>query len=139
MATQDYTEFTEVANELIDEFGRPVTLLKTSRTPHTSSKPYLGPANVDNSNPAINHKLPVTAVSVGEITGGMEGRLLTELLGSTIRLIEDGFLVKGPDALGVEIDDFNAVLDGNTMFRIRKVHPQKPGDTVVYYWLEVEN
>lgn len=139
MAVQDYTEFTSVANELIDEFGASVTLYKTQRTPHTPSQPYLGPANFDDSSPPANHKLDVTAVAVGNITGGVEGRMLADSLVSLIRVVTDGFVVKGPAALGVSLEDFNQVKQGTTLYRIKKIHPVQPGDTVVFYWIEVES
>jgi len=140
MATFDYTEFTELVNELVDEFGQEVSFLKVPRAVVDNDAPHRAPATVvwDADNAPAGHLVTANAVSIGEIRSTVQGQFITQALQDLIQTQTDGWLTKGPDALGVELDDFTSVQQGEKTWAIKSVYGINPGGTVLFYWLEVE-
>lgn len=137
MAVQDYTEFTEVVDELVDEFGRTVSFLKKSRAVVDTDEPWDAPAAWNDSSPPADHKVTTKAISVGMIRSTLQGEAVAQAMASLIQMRSDGFLTKGPAALGVSLDDFTSIQDGEETWRINNVYGPNPGDTVLFYWVEV--
>ena len=140
MATFDYTEFTELVNELVDEFGQEVSFLKVPRAVVDNDAPHRAPATVvwDADNAPAGHFVTANAVSIGEIRSTVQGQFITQALQDLIQTQTDGWLTKGPDALGVELGDFTSVQQGEKTWAIKSVYGPNPGGTVLFYWLEVE-
>ena len=134
---QDYTEFTEVVDELVDEFGRDVVFLKTPATASNSARPWGPRIAWDEDSPPAGHKVEDKAVGVGGVTSTIDGQFIQSLVGETIRVHGEGFFTKGPAALGVSLEGFHKVRDGNKLWNIEQVYVIKPGDTVLAYWVEV--
>mgnify|MGYP000952163671 CR=1 FL=1 len=140
MATFDYTEFTEVVNELVDEFGQSVDFLKKSRAVVDNDAPHRKPATEvwDLANAPAGHFVTANAVSIGEIRSTVQGQFIQQTMQDLIQTQKDGWLTKGPDALGVTLDDFTTIQQGEKTWAIKSVYGPNPGGTVLFYWLEVE-
>jgi hypothetical protein len=140
MATFDYTEFTDLVNELVDEFGQEVSFLKIPRTVVNNDAPHRKPAVEvwDLENAPAGHFVTANAVSIGEIRSTVQGEFIQQALQDLIQTQTDGWLTKGPAALGVTLDDFTSVQQGEKTWAIRSVYGPNPGGTVLFYWLEVE-
>lgn len=140
MATFDYTEFTDLVNELVDEFGQEVSFLKVPRTVVDADAPHRAPAAQvwDADNAPAGHLVTANAVSIGEIRSTVQGQFIQQALQDLIQTQSDGWLTKGPAALGVDLDDFTTVQQGEKTWAIKSVYGPNPGGTVLFYWLEVE-
>ena len=134
MPVQDYTEFTAVVDELLAEFGRSVTFYKKDRTPIDANKPYLAPA-WDDASPPAGHTVVTTVVSVGGAQSSVDMNMLD--LNGLVTARKDGYIVSGPAKLGVDLMDFNQMLDGGVLRSIERIAEAAPGDTVIFYWVEV--
>lgn len=136
---QNYTEFVELATELVSEFGRPVSLFKTTRAPSDSTKPWNGPQVWDDATATQQQLVQVDAAFIGDLLAGTGGTI-TGSVRSTLdpfltNLGNDIFLVSG--AAEVDLKDFDKLLDGTILWNIDKVVSIKPGDTVVLYGIGV--
>lgn len=140
MATFDYTEFTELVNELVDEFGQEVSFLKVPRAVVDADAPHRAPAAQvwDAGNAPAGHFVTVNAVSIGEIRSTVQGAFIQQALQDLIQTQTDGWLTKGPAALGVVLDDFTTIQQGEKTWAIRSVYGPNPGGVVLFYWMEVE-
>lgn len=140
MATFDYTEFTEVVNELVDEFGQEVSFLKVPRAVVDNDAPHRKPATQtwDAENAPAGHFVTANAVSIGEIRSTVQGQYIQQVAQDLIQTQKDGWLTKGPAALGVELDDFTTIQVGEKTWAIKSCYGPDPGGTVLFYWLEVE-
>lgn len=136
----DYSEITAVIDELLPEFGRPVTILKTPRTPANAAEPWKGPAAWNDASPPSGHKVSgisalwvsgdatnlVSQNPVGEFRDSLEG---------LIRRGSSGFLVSG--TVAADLTQFDRIDDGGQLWKIDAVNVLKPGPTVLLYGLEV--
>lgn len=140
MATFDYTEFTDLVNEMVDEFGQTVSFLKKPRTVVDNDAPHRKPAVEvwDLENAPTGHFVTANAVSIGEIRSTVQGAFIQQALQDLIQTQSDGWLTKGPDALGAALDDFTTIQQGEKTWAIKSVYGPNPGGTVLFYWLEVE-
>ena len=140
MPTFNYTEFTEVVNELVDEFGQEVSFLKVPRAVVSIDAPHRAPAAQvwDADNAPAGHLVTANAVSVGMIRSTVQGEYIKQALQDLIQTQSDGWLTKGPAALGAELDDFTTVQQGEKTWAIKSVYGPSPGGVVLFYWLEVE-
>ena len=135
----DYTEFVELATELVSEFGRPVSLFSTTRQPSDSTKPWNGPQVWDDATATPEQLVQVDAVFIGDLLAGTGGTV-TGSVRSTLgpfltNLGNDIFLVSGSTT--VELKNFDKLLDNNILWNIESVVSVKPGDTVVLYAIKV--
>jgi hypothetical protein len=139
MPVQDYREFTAIADELIPEFGRDVVFRRRKVEPASSDTPWLVTDDWDDTDPPANHKVPVKAISVGAWNSEIDLAEIQRAVGTLISVQSNGFLVQGPAAIGVDLTQFSTMEDGGKVFAITKVAECKPGDTVIFYWVEVES
>lgn len=140
MATFDYSEMTEVVNELVDEFGQSVSFLKMPRAVVDVNAPHRAPAVEvwDSANAPAGHLVTANAVAIGEIRSTLQGAFLQQALQDLIQTQSEGWFTKGPAALGVSLDDFTTIQQGEKTWAIKSVYGPNPGGTVMFYWLEVE-
>lgn len=134
---QDYTEFTDLADELIPFFGRNVTFRRLPDDSPDPSTPWLSSDDWDDSSPPADHKVTCKAVSTGAFSGE-EMKELSSLFSGLVPMASDGFLVQGPAAIGVDLTLFHSVEDNGQMMSIKRCLEAKPGDTVICYWVEVD-
>ena len=121
----DYSEVRAVAKELIDEFGRSVSITNQSSTPADSSAPWAAQTST------------VTAVS------GKAAFVSTSDLGITTDDIDD---VKRTDQVALfaaaddgsnDLEDFDILVDGGVNWRIVHTEVLKPGGTRLLYMFVV--
>lgn len=121
MAT-DYNEFVQLAQELIAENGRQVTLQKLDATAADTSKPWKGP-----SAPAVALAKVLPAVFVPASGSGLGRDIVKEEL---LDRVEQVALVAPTD---VSLEGFHAILDGGVRWNIDWAQTLKPGPLVVLY------
>jgi len=127
----DYSALLTTANGLLAEFGRPVTLFRTPRTPADAQQPWNGPADWDDESPPEGHRLDnVSAVFVG--AGETEFHDASAVL---IRRGRAGFLVAG--SVDADLTQFDRIEDDGQLWRIEAVNLLRPGSTVLLYGIEV--
>lgn len=136
----DYTEITGVVNELIPEFGRPISLLKTPRAPANAAEPWKGPASWSDPSPPAGHKLDgVSAIWVSDDATNLisQGSIaeFRDVADGLIRRGKSGFLVSG--TVADDLTQFDRLDDGGKLWKIDAVNVLKPGPTVLLYGLEV--
>jgi len=129
-ATFDYSEITAVADRLISEFGRSITLFRPSTVSATSSEPWKEPETFSFAAATSDQKAVVDAVWIG--AGETEFR---EVSGGLIRRGAAGFLISG--TVNRPVEKFVAIDDGGELWKIQKVEVLKPGETVLLYGVEV--
>ncbi len=135
----NYQEFVDLADELIEEFGRTVQLVRTDRPPADADKPWEGPDVWDDATADNKHKVEAKAAFIGRGISLTQGRVSgqqQERKGPT--LTQEGtdiFIVSG--SVPVDLSPFNKINDGDTVWYISKVVKLAPGDTVVAYVIEV--
>lgn len=136
---QDYTEFVELADELLEEFGRDVVLLNTQADPEDANKPWNGPLQFDNTTVPPSRRVEAKAVFVGEIVELTQGKASGQKTRTPDPFLTqfgtDTFLVSG--SLNQDIRDFDVLVDGTEIWKIKNVATLKPGDTVVLYAIQV--
>lgn len=128
--TFDYSSIAATANELINEFGRSITLFRPSTTSANPSEPWKDPESFSFSSATSDQKAIVKAVWVG--MGETEFR---EVAGGLIRRGAAGFLISG--TVNKPIDKFVAIDDGGELWKVQRVETLKPGGTVLLYGVEV--
>lgn len=121
MAT-DYTEFAQLAQELISENGRTVTLQKLDATAADASKPWKGAGA-----PTVAQSKAVPAVFVPPSGSGLGRDIVKEEL---LDRVEQVALVAPTD---VSLEDFHTILDDGVRWNIDWAQVLKPGPTVVLY------
>ena len=131
----DYSGLLAVADTLITDFGRAITLRRNSRTPDDPAKPW---AIVSGSAPDIQ-SIAATGVFLSpkraafdSITAGV-GVGLSNVEQKTARV-----LVQALSTLPEEMGRDWKVDDGTRTFEVLSSKPIKPGATLMYYDLEVK-
>lgn len=118
----DFTSLSNVAQRLIQENGRSITLTNHSDVANNASKPWLG----DNS--SGGETLTVIAAFFDPAQGDREGSLVEE--GAKRALIADNDVGAFPIST-----DRTRLVDGSTTYRIAQVRTVQPATKNVYYEL----
>lgn len=136
----DYSEITAVIDELLPEFGRPITIMKTPRAPANAAEPWKGPAVWNDASPPSGHKLSgVSALWVSSGATNLVSQVATgkyqDIADGLIRRDSSGFIVSG--TVAADLTQFDRIDDGGQLWKIDAVNVLKPGPTVLLYGLEV--
>ncbi|MFA7523111.1 MAG: hypothetical protein WCY71_09335 [Halothiobacillaceae bacterium] len=121
MAT-DYTEFVELAQELISENGRQIEIQKLDATAADTSKPWKGAGT-----PTVGAKKTLSAVFVPASGSGLGRDIVKEEL---LDRVEQVALVAPTD---VSLEDFHIIMDDGVRWNIDWAQALKPGPMVVLY------
>lgn len=127
----DYTEFVDLADELVVEYGRSIVLIRVPETPDDVNAPYNGPAAYDYTSPPADHQVTITAFFIGPED-------YRNRPNEIIAVGTNGFIVAAK-GLSVDLADFvgGSVEDGSELWSIEAVNPFKPGPTVLLYGIEL--
>lgn len=134
----DYAKLATTAQRLVEANGREVTLFKMNRDPDDSSKPWRGPDTSDVPDDIEGGEtLTVTAAFVGARgTGfGRDARERDETI------VKDGvqFALIATDSLpdGTNVREFNALKDGDELWRILFVGELRPSTAGLLWEVEL--
>lgn len=135
----DFVSLAAVAQRLIEENGRNVTLFKKDRTPANAAEPWRGP-DLTAPDPAAGIG-PVTVAFVPP-TGGGFGKLLFDS-DETLRvkidqvglLATDSVLDLVPPRTAAEVEQSDTLRDGTRVYKIVSVGHLQPGDTSLMFVL----
>lgn len=126
-----YSEMAEVAAELLEEFGRSVTVVKMSQTHADASQPWLGFTDAETARPVNGVFLAM---------GGI-GFTVVQTDERSPRDAEMHVLVAAGDSglqAGDELETFTELRDGADIWAITGAVPLTPGDTKLIYDLTLE-
>lgn len=121
MAT-DYTEFVELAQELISENGRQIRIQKLDATAADTSKPWKGAGT-----PKVGTERTLSAVFVPASGSSLGRGIVKEEL---LDRVEQVALVAPTD---VSLEGFHIILDDGVRWNIDWAQALKPGPMVVLY------
>lgn len=126
----DYSDDVVFANEMIAEFGRPVTFIKHSGTPGDATKPLHGPSADPLEVPGIYAAFlePSSVVRLGQGTDQRPG-----LWKDSTRI-----MLVAPDGTN-DFSTFHAIEDSDgSGWKIEHVEVLQPGATIVLYYVGVK-
>jgi hypothetical protein len=126
----DYVELAGIANTLIADAGRDVTVNRYRQTPADAAKPWRGP-----SSPTTTPDATTTVKAVFVSPGGAPSLGLKAIDVDLMKRTEEICLI-GPGAT-YDLGTANEVVDGGVHKRVLFVETLKPGDTVLLYVLGV--
>lgn len=120
----DYAALAATAKRLVEANGRSVTIRKRSRTPADGSKPWRGTTSqVDTS--------VVTAVLVPFESKDVDGELIRR---------DDMMCIIAASSTNVsaeDLEDYDSLLDGSTIYKIVNTKLYEPGDTRLVYVIQL--
>lgn len=128
----NYTSILATAQRLINANGRTVSVIRLSRALDDAGKPWRGTAN-PRTTPDATQSLKGVFVSAGSAT---DLGFLTEVP-ETIAL-EHKFMITAA-VTGVELEDYDEVVDDSKYYKIVRCQKLQPGDTALLYFFELEN
>lgn len=128
----DYIELAAMVEEMIDEFGRTIDLVKLGSTNDDVTKPWRGSTTPRTTGTIV----PATGVFVGPTSVAELGFLATDI--EFTKRAEQILIVSAKKTGANEIEDFHEVVDNTIRWRILKVHLLKPGATRLLYFIEVK-
>lgn len=133
----DYQQIAAAVDELLPQFGRAITLMKTPRAAADAEKPWNGPAEWNDASPPAGHSISVDAVFVGGAArfSGTRPAFAADDADSLIRHGRSGYLVSG--SVNADLREFDRIDDGGQLWKINAVNVLQPGPTVLLYGLEV--
>ena len=132
----NYASAAAMAERMIAANGRTISFLASGTTPADPLKPWRGPAaphTEDGATEVLGHGVFVglTLQELGFTEVDVDGQLHKR--GAKYCLVAPSGLVPA----GTDITQFDAIKDGNDVWRIDKVHTLQPGDTALLHAIEV--
>ena len=127
MAATDYTEFVTLAQEIIADNGRDVTIQLLSSTPANAATPWRGPAT-----PTVQTQRTVKAVFVPSQGTNLGIDVVSDEL---LRRVEEVCLIAPTD---IELQGFTRIVDGGVNYTIDWVQVLKPGPLIVLYFFGIK-
>lgn len=127
MAVVDYEEFAELAQELIGESGRPITMQKLSASIADPAMPWKGPG------------APTLLASQATMGTFVE---LFSFIKLGLETIDNELLKRSEQVVmvppgTVDVEKYDLILDGSVLWKIEWARVLKPGPDVVLYWFGV--
>lgn len=119
----DYVSLASVAERLIEQNGRDVTLRKENRTPADSNAPWQGTSG------AVTDIGPLKGVFVEYDNEGIDG--------DRVRRGDKRLFVAANDTSLQIVEGFDKVVDGTETWAIVAVRIVQPGDTLIIYDIQV--
>ena len=127
----DYARFRSLAERLIEENGRTLSLVRRDQgNPTDPAKPWRG------STEAATITVAVLGVVIDFEKEDFDGSLVRR--GDKRILISDQSVIdEGGGAANLQIEDYDHILDGTTRWKILDVNLIEPGDTRIMYDIQV--
>lgn len=120
----DYAALAAKAKALVEANGRSVTLRKRSRTPADGAKPWRGTSTQTDTS-------VVTAVVVPFEASDVDGEIIRRedmmaIIAATSNNVD-----------GEEIEDYDSLLDGSTLYKIVNAKLYEPGSQRLAYFVQL--
>lgn len=129
----DYSGLAQTAVDLLNDFGRTITLVKLNQTTSDDpAKPWRGTAN-----PRLAPAASVSVTGVMVDGSSVRGLGFTKEDMDNISRGSKVFLVAGA-ATGTDLIDFHEIVDGTNRYRIASASVLKPGSTTILYGFVVK-
>lgn len=128
----DFAGLIALAQRLISENGRSVTLIEFDTTPPDPSKPWKGPAD-PRANPASQLTLDATFVSPGSAA-----QLGLALETSDLIKLSEQILIMSPGA-NVDVTVFHEVIDDGETWKIETIEVLRPATDVLVVYMGVKS
>lgn len=126
----DYTAMAAMAQEMVDDNGRTVTMIRWKQAPADASKPWEGPddprGTPDATDTVVGCFVPLSGSGLAKET----------IDGDALKRTREVCLI-GPGA-GFDLATANEMIDGSVHKRITFVQTLKPADTVLLYYVGVD-
>jgi len=120
----DYTDLAATAKELIEDFGRTITIRKLDTAPTDVTKPWRGQGTAHTSITPIGVVLDYDAKDIdGEIIRARDKRAYIAATSAVVS--------------GNDLSTFDEVVDDSITYRIIKAERLKPGSTDLLYTLQL--
>ena len=133
MTAIDYNAMAAVAEQLIDENGREITIFRFDQTFTDSAKPWKGPTD-PRGTPDETATLNAVFVPIsGAASLGMK-TLDQDLLKRTEQVC---LIAPGVTSVPFDLATANEIIDGGVNSKVTFVETLKPGDTVLLYYVGV--
>jgi hypothetical protein len=125
-----------MAKRLIEKYGRTISILASSPAPANPAKPWRGSAkpHTEDDPTTVLAKGAFVGLSLAELgftETDVDGQLHKR--GAKFCLVAPSGLVP----VDTDISQYDAILDGDSVWRIQKVHVLEPGDLRLFYAIEV--
>ena len=127
----DFTEIITVAQELITENGRSITLVAFNSTPQDPARPWLGPTD-PRAKPDSTLTLDAVFVHPSSATA-----LGLSQSGFDLLKTAEQIAIASPGATA-DLSVFQEVIDGTTRWKIEKIETLRPGREVVLAFIAVK-
>lgn len=127
----DYTEAAADCQEIIDEFGREVSLIKFSTTLSDADAPWEGNVDVETTVPVTTVILDPKHPSGLGFTASYEASLVAK--GYMVALVSGSEL-----GAAVAGETYDRLVDGAEVWGVVEVDKLQPGDTVLLWYFIVE-
>lgn len=122
-----HDEFADLAEELIAENGRPMTVRKLSRTPADPAKPWRGPA----ATAPAGYEFEVEAIGV--VVDWTE----EEYEQDQTRRDSKRLLIAAKPHVTADLKSADSLLDEGLVYSLSKANLLKPGTTAIMYEFQV--
>ena len=129
----DYTPIKAVAENLIENFGRSLTLVIRDTTPDNASQPWKGPAD-----PGTDIIKVAIGVNVDPISDSFFGTEFTDEEGKLIRRTGKAILFAENSVAGFDMTLVDLLIDGSVTYKVDRVNVLDPGDTPILYEVDIK-
>ncbi len=136
----DYSGLVTVAADLLDSFGREVTLKVASKTPVDSDKSW-GARQTDavaTDDQTITGVKAVFVIPTSGRAGLSDAGAEQQRAGTTTNKRRLKVFIAPSELGGTVIDDSWQLVDGTTTYEILVVNPVRPGPDLILYEIELE-
>ena len=121
MAVFNYTNLVNLADRLIEQFGRDVTIVKRIETPPVAATPWEG------DDATAETTVTASAVFLDEMVGGITGEPGAD------RTWIGQILIAAKDGGTEDLTTFDAIRDDGRHIELASIAPLKPGPTAILY------
>lgn len=131
----DYSAINVTAKNLIDSFGRSMTLIIRDMTPADPTKPWRGPAS-----PGTDFSITAKGVVVNPSSakGTFFGTEYVNDSGKLIRRTDKSILFAENAVSNIDMKTVDKITDGSDTYRVIRVNVLEAGDVPVLYEMDIK-
>lgn len=130
----DFVSLAATALRLINENGRAVTIRQLGNTPVDVAQPWRGPT--DELVPVRDSQSGIAIFTTDRVRQGIAWGLATDFIDG-VKSSSHVCLFPASSDGGKNLEEFDEIVDGSTIWRIVRAELLQPGDTKILYAFEV--